>query len=657
MISVPEPFPSKPGRTQYKRAVGMLNDSLALICAPVLAYVFRLGAFPALERSFLWFALPFFVAGFFSLLLFGLNRGSWRYASLEDLIAIMKCAVIAVMAGAVGAVIGGSLDGFPRSLLPLSFVTLLVLMAGPRVIYRIFKEKVPSINRRHLSRSEPVLLYGYCDASANFIRQARRQHSLPLNPIGIIAHRESHANRTLYDVPVLGTLADLTAIVERQRDRGRDIGKIIIALPHPPVEEIERIVEAAASLNITTLQIPHFSDFLNADVPSVPQTINIEDLLGRTNINVDTSSISNQFVGKRVMVTGAGGSIGSEICQQVGALGIVHITLADQGEYNLYMVDGDMAQRFPGLSRSAVLCDVRDRAAVDRVMAQEKPDLVFHAAALKHVQLVEANQVEGMRTNIVGTRNVADAALAAGCDAFVMISTDKAVNPSNVMGASKRFAEAYCQLLDRTSARTRFMTVRFGNVLGSAGSVVPLFTRQIAKGGPITVTHPDIERYFMTIPEAVRLVIAACVRGMAAASDRGRILVLDMGKPIRIVDLARRMIQLSGLKPDEDIKIEFIGLRPGEKLYEETFASSEVLLPTYNTWLQVAGYRPVNPDTMSHALDVIEAAIMAGDATLGVSGVKMIVPELVREAEHPADAGKPANITVLPQRQTGIAPG
>ncbi len=635
----------------------MLNDSIALICAPVLAYIFRLGDFPALERSFIWFALPFFVAGFLSLMLVGLNRGSWRYASLEDLIAIMKCAVIAVMAGAVGAVIGGSLDGFPRSLLPLSFITLLVLMAGPRVIYRIFKEKVPSINRRHRSRSEPVLLYGYCDASANFIRQARREHSLPLNPVGIIAHRDSHANRTLYDVPVLGTLPDLADIVERQRGRGRDIGKIIIALPHPPVEEIERIVEAAASLNITTLQVPHFSDFLNADAPAAPQTINIEDLLGRTNINVDTSSISNQFVGKRVLVTGAGGSIGSEICQQVAALGIRHITLVDQGEYNLYMIDGDMAQRFNGLSRSAVLCDVRDRAAVERVMAQEKPDLVFHAAALKHVPLVEANQVEGMRTNIVGTRNVADAALAAGCDAFVMISTDKAVNPTNVMGASKRFAEAYCQLLDRTSARTRFMTVRFGNVLGSAGSVVPLFTRQIAKGGPITVTHPDIERYFMTIPEAVRLVIAACVRGMAAASDRGRIFVLDMGKPIRIVDLARRMIQLSGLKPNEDIKIEFIGLRPGEKLYEETFASSEVLLPTDNTWLQVAGYRPVNPDTMSRALDVIEAAIMAGDATLGVSGVKMIVPELVREAEHPDAAGKPATVTVLAQRQAGAAPG
>ncbi len=634
----------------------MLNDSLALICAPVLAYVFRVGDFPALEQSFLWFALPFFVAGFLSLMLVGLNRGSWRYASLEDLIAIVKCAVIAVMAGAVGAVIGGSLDGFPRSLLPLSFVTLLVLMAGPRVIYRIFKEKVPSISRRHTSRSEPVLLYGYCDASANFIRQARREHSLPMNPVGIIAHRESHANRTLYDVPVLGTLPDLTAIVERQRERGRDIGKIIIALPHPPVEEIERIVEAAASLNITTLQIPHFSDFLNTDAPAAPQTINIEDILGRTNINVDTSSISNQFVGKRVLVTGAGGSIGSEICQQVAALGIRHITLVDQGEYNLYMIDGDMAQRFVGLSRSAVLCDVRDRAAVDRVMAHEKPDLVFHAAALKHVPLVEANQLEGMRTNIVGTRNVADAALAAGCDAFVMISTDKAVNPTNVMGASKRFAEAYCQLLDRTSARTRFMTVRFGNVLGSAGSVVPLFTRQIAKGGPITVTHPDIERYFMTIPEAVRLVIAACVRGMAAASDRGRIFVLDMGKPIRIVDLARRMIQLSGLKPNEDIKIEFIGLRPGEKLYEETFASSEVLQPTDNTWLQVAGYRPVNPETMSRALDVIEAAIMAGDATLGVSGVKMIVPELVREEGGLADAGKPATITVLPRRQTGTAP-
>jgi FlaA1/EpsC-like NDP-sugar epimerase len=312
--------------------------------------------------------------------------------------------------------------------------------------------------------------------------------------------------------------------------------------------------------------------------------------------------------------------------------------LAEQAEYNLYRINLDVTTESPDVDVEAVICDVRDREAVRALFARVQPDIVFHAAALKHVPIVEANPIEGAATNILGTVNVADAAIAAKASAMVLISTDKAVNPTNVMGATKRFAEAYCQNLDQgRRGRTRFMTVRFGNVLGSTGSVVPLFARQIAAGGPVTVTHPDIERYFMTIREAVRLVLAASGLGLADRSTHGRILVLNMGKPVKIVDLARRMVQLSGLRPGIDIEIVFTGLRPGEKLFEERLARDEHADGSEHPWLSIASPRGVPARELEAALAAVGAAVAQRDQTALAAALRRVVPEYGAPTP-PADA-------------------
>lgn len=619
-----------------KRIIAALGDLGVIAVAPFAALWMRLGGVFNLNTGLTVYAIMFFVGGSACYLLLRLQRGSWRYVSIEEIVSILKCATGATLAGVFGVLAYGDLEGIPRSILPLSFTVLVAMMAGPRLAYRLVKERVIAAPLfGHRKHGDPCLVYGFSDIAANFIRQSRRQTHGEIYPVGIIAHRDRHQGRALYDVPVQGMLDDLPAVVEQAKSRGLTVSKLILALPKLTPEEIATVVDAASRAGLKTMRLPDFADFLDTETaPAIKlQPIIIDDLLGRAPVELDMSSIGRLFEGKRVLISGAGGSIGSEICRQVGAFNPSHITLLDNGEYNLYMIDGDIAQRFPNISRSTIICDVRERAHVERVLKAEKPDVVFHAAALKHVPLVEMNALEAMKTNVLGTRNIADAALAAGASAFVMISTDKAVNPTSIMGASKRFAEAYCQSLDYVSAQTRFMTVRFGNVLGSAGSVVPLFTRQIAAGGPVTVTHPEIERFFMTIPEAVRLVIAASARGFVTTADRGRIFVLDMGKPMRIVDLARKMIQLSGMQPDIDIKIEFIGLRPAEKLYEETFSESEDIMPTESGWLRVANCRPFNTATMTTAISMVEASVEKGDAATSLTALRMIVPELTNGAE------------------------
>jgi O-antigen biosynthesis protein WbqV len=306
-------------------------------------------------------------------------------------------------------------------------------------------------------------------------------------------------------------------------------------------------------------------------------------------------------------VTGAGGTIGAELVRQIAGYEPARLVLLDNGEYALYAIDRELDEQSQALPRSALIGDVRDRARIEEVIAAERPELVFHAAALKHVPMVEANPAEGVLTNVLGTRHVAEACRAHGVAAMVMISTDKAVNPTNVMGATKRLAESICQALDLVEKRkargTRFITVRFGNVLGSTGSVVPLFQRQLAAGGPLTVTHPDIERFFMTVREAVELVLEASVLAVRDGDERGKIFVLDMGEPVRIVDLARQMIRLAGLKPDKDVKIAFIGLRPGEKLYEELFHATEPLVPTAADGIRLAAPRVIDHAMLSRSLD------------------------------------------------------
>jgi O-antigen biosynthesis protein WbqV len=383
---------------------------------------------------------------------------------------------------------------------------------------------------------------------------------------------------------------------------------------------------------------PRITALGEAAVPSARRLdlrpVSIEELLDRPQVPLDRDGMARLVQGRRVLVTGAGGTIGGELSRQVAALGPASLTLLDHGEYLLYEIELELRERHPEVPKRAVLCDVRDEARVRRLFEELRPELVFHAAALKHVPMVENDPLEGLLTNALGTRIVADAARAAGAAAMVFISTDKAVNPTSVMGASKRLAEMYCQALDvqgRSGAGMRLVTVRFGNVLGSTGSVVPLFRRQLERGGPLTVTHPDMRRYFMTVREAVGLVLQASVVGTEGEAlpelREGGIFVLDMGDPVKIVDLARRMVRLAGLRPDLDVEIRFTGLRPGEKLYEELFHGQEPPRATRFAGLLMATPRTADAALVGRAIDEIAAAARRGDGAAALAQLGRLVPE------------------------------
>jgi O-antigen biosynthesis protein WbqV len=357
----------------------------------------------------------------------------------------------------------------------------------------------------------------------------------------------------------------------------------------------------------------------------------LEDLLGRPQVSLDLARIRSMVVDRTVLITGAGGSIGSELSRQLAALGPRRLVLLDLSEFNLYLVDRLLGHQAPHVDRAVLIGSVRDRSTIERIFREEKPDIVFHAAALKHVPLLESNVCEGVLTNVEGTRIVADAAIAAGAKAMVLISTDKAINPSSVMGAGKRAAECYCQALDATRSSTRLITVRFGNVLGSTGSVVPLFEQQIRDGGPLTVTHPEMQRYFMTVREATELVLQAAAHGLAHPEETGRIHVLDMGKPIRIVDLARTMVALAGLKPDE-IEIQYVGMRPCEKLFEEYFGGEEDTVASTTAGVLLASPRRADRVRLVALLDRLSAGAMAGDEPQ----VRELLDLIVRGSGPPA---------------------
>jgi O-antigen biosynthesis protein WbqV len=403
-------------------------------------------------------------------------------------------------------------------------------------------------------------------------------------------------------------------------------------------------------LAIPLARLPRLTDFeRNLDNPErALEPIALEDLLGRSQAVLDRDGMARLIRGRRILVTGAGGTIGSELARQIAALSPGRLILLDNGEFALYGIEMELRERFPELRPIPLLRDVRDRAQIDEVVAGEKPEIVFHAAALKHLPMVEANPIEGVLTNVVGSRNVAEAARAYGSSLVVMISTDKAVNPASVMGATKRLAESFCQALDLYEARrraplshgTRYVTVRFGNVLGSTGSVVPLFQRQLAAGGPLTVTNPEVTRFFMTVREAVELVLQASALSPEeqGADARGKIFVLDMGEPVKIVDLAHQMIRLAGLRPGRDVGIEFIGLRPGEKLHEELFHPAEPLIPTGNPAIRLAAPRTADYAMLARSIDELEENARARREERLLQILERLVPEYRRSTLGPSAA-------------------
>ncbi|WP_431856271.1 polysaccharide biosynthesis protein [Azospirillum sp.] len=576
----------------------------------------------------------------------GLYRGIWRYASVPDLAHVVRAVTVSVLTFVLVMFMVTRLNALPRSLPPILWLVQIVLLGGPRFAYRLLKDRRLAL-REELSGVPriPVLLLGVGDAAELFIRS---QANTVYRVVGMLDDKNRRMGQSVRGVPVLGGTDDLRGVVETLARKGERPQRLILTKGHAEVTgaAVRALLDEAEALGLTLSRLPSLTEFKSAlDEGKIEvRPIAIEDLLGRPQSVLDRGAISGLIAARRVLVTGAGGTIGSELVRQIAALGPSDLVLVDAGEFNLYAIDLEIRGRFPDLAVHTVLADVRDRDRVHRLFQEHHPVMVFHAAALKHVPLVEENPTEGALTNVVGTRNVADAARAAGCLAMVMISTDKAIRPTSVMGATKRFAESYCQALDVLPGRdgattTRFMTVRFGNVLGSSGSVVPLFQRQLAAGGPLTVTHPDMRRYFMTVREAVELVLQASAHGAARAEERGKVLVLDMGEPVKIVDLARQMIRLAGYRPDVDIKVEFTGLRPGEKLFEEILSAAEAPTRTEADGVFLASPRVIDYALVNRALGELEAAARAGDADRVLTIIANIVPDFRAEAVVPlADA-------------------
>jgi O-antigen biosynthesis protein WbqV len=509
------------------------------------------------------------------------------------------------------------------------------------------------LERSSSAQIVPVLLISTRDGADTFIRETVRDRNPVYRVIGVLSDTRSRVGREIYGVPVLGMIDELEAVVARLDRRGARPQKLIVTAQGLGGPMVRSLLERADALAIPLARLPGATELRQglADLATI-KPIAIEDLLGRPQAVLDREAMARLVRGRRVLVTGAGGTIGSELARQLAALAPERLILFDHSEFLLYTIDLELREHFPGQPLRPLLGDVRNRRRVDEVLAAELPEIVFHAAALKHVPMVEQNPVEGVLTNVIGSRNVAEAARTHGVRLVVQISTDKAVNPTSVMGATKRLAEAACQALDldeaararRGQGGTRLVTVRFGNVLGSTGSVVPLFSRQLATGGPLTVTDPDVTRFFMTVREAVELVLEASATaapdegGQAESEARGKIFVLDMGEPVRIVDLAQQMIRLAGLVPERDIKIEYTGLRPGEKLHEELFHDAEAAVPTANPALRLAAPRTANYAVLARSIDELEEQARAANEARVLDLLRRLVPEYRRET--PPDEGQ-----------------
>ena len=587
----------------------------------------------------------------------GLYRGIWRYASLPDLFNITRAATATVLIFLPIMFVFTRLETLPRSTMFINWLVLIALLGGPRLGYRLFKDRGLDhmLERSGGPQNVPVLLISTRDGADTFIRETVRDRHAVYRVVGVLSDTRSRVGREIYGVPVLGLTDDLEAVVERLDRRGTRPQKLIVTAQGLDGAAVRNLLERADALAIPLARLPRATELRQglAD-PAAIKPIAIEDLLGRPQAVLDREAMARLVRGRRILVTGAGGTIGSELARQLAALAPARLILFDNSEYLLYTIDIELRERFPGQPVCPLLGDVRDRRRVDEGIAGELPEVVFHAAALKHVPMVEQNPVEGVLTNVIGSRNVAEAARAHGVRLVVQISTDKAVNPTSVMGATKRLAEAACQALDldeaararRGQAGTYFVTVRFGNVLGSTGSVVPLFSRQLAAGGPLTVTAPEVSRFFMTVREAVELVLeasATAAPGEAAHSEnaaRGKIFVLDMGEPVKIVDLAHQMIRLAGLVPERDVHIEFIGLRPGEKLHEELFHDAEAAVPTANPALRLAAPRTADYAVLARSLDELEEQARAANEARVVGLLQRLVPEYRREPALPAEPAK-----------------
>lgn len=546
--------------------LGSLDIISAIIAALVSIYLrFDGNLIPQNYLSMLVGQLPFFVMiTIVSFFLFKLYSRVWRYAGSSELLAIVGANFAGAICWFIFSVLVEAV--LPRSIYILTALVLTFFVGGTRLSLRVYSyltSKPQYIQRTQ--KLNKVLVIGAGDAGAMLAREIERYHSGKRKIIGFIDDDRDKQGKTMFGIRVLGSRYDIEQVVA-----DTDANEIIIAMPSVKGKEIKEIIDVCKNTNCKLTILPGVYEIIEGTV-SVNQLrpVEVEDLLGRDPVKLDTKNVSAYITGKVVLITGAGGSIGSEICRQVAKMQPKKMLLLGKGENSIYEISQELSIEYPQIRKVPIIADVRDEERINGIMDYFHPHVVFHAAAHKHVPLMEYQPMEAVRNNVLGTKVVAEAASKNGVETFVMISTDKAVNPTSVMGCTKRVAEMFVQSMNSIS-ETRFAAVRFGNVLGSRGSVIPLFKKQIAKGGPVTVTHPDMKRYFMTIPEASQLVLQA-----GAMAEGGEVFVLDMGEPVKIYDLARDMITLSGMIPEVDIEIKFTGLRPGEKLFEKLLSAED----------------------------------------------------------------------------------
>jgi len=562
--------------------------------------------------------------------LFGIYQGIWRYTSLPDIQRI----VFSVMCGTVIislALHGLNLDarfGYREYLLYPLF--LISIMSMSRMAFRSFKEW--ALYGRGPEQGAQVMIMGAGDAAVGLVKELSRSHEWRV--VGFLDDDEKKHGRLLHGVRVLGPLEDLTRYAQRLKLR-----HAIVAMPSVPYKVRRRVVEICKRAHVSVMTVPTLNNVVpGKGSPARIRKVAVEDLMKRDLVTLDDAGLHELLTGQVVMVTGAGGSIGAELCRQIAAYQPAMLVLYEMNEYAMYKVDEQLREAFPEIPVASVMGDIKNARRVNQVMHQYSPALVFHAAAYKHVPLMEeANAWEAVRNNVLGTYVVARAAIDCGVKKFVFISTDKAVNPTNVMGATKRLAEMVCQAL-QAGATTRFEMVRFGNVLGSAGSVIPKFQEQIDRGGPVTVTHPEMVRYFMSIPEAAQLVLQAGCMGLG-----GEVFVMDMGEPVKIVDLARDMIRLSELSENE-IRIVYTGLRPGEKLFEELLADDEHTRPTPHPKLRIAKAREATPEWLEGLLEWLGQDRIPSDSEVR-RDLKRWVPEFNSQVRP--------RLTAIPQARRG----
>ncbi len=605
---------------RYRLIITFLLTALIIMASLLLAYTVRFDlTIPPLYRGRIAELAPAVViiklATFW---FFGAFRGWWRYVSMPDLVQIVKANLLGSLFFVVYAVLVYRLNLIPRSVLVLDGIFCFLMVGGVRFVTRIIRESYrPWRQSKNLKRTKRVIVVGAGDAGQMIVREIRQNQELNIDLVGFVDDDPAKRHAQFQGLKVLGNQNDLEFLLGQHR-----IDEIIIAIPSATGREIRSIVNRCQKYQCQFKVLPGVGELIDGRV-SVQQIrrVDLNDLLGREPIHLDSKNIRNYIEGKRVLVTGAGGSIGSEICRQIVQYNPAKLILFENGETPLFMIEQELAQCYPNVHIVPVIGDVRNRSRVNVIFDQQLPQVVFHAAAYKHVPLMEINPAEAVNNNVQGTVLLADAADYYGVEKFVMVSTDKAVRPTNVMGTTKRIAEMYVQSLNKRS-KTSFITTRFGNVLGSNGSVIPTFQQQIEAGGPVTVTHPEVTRFFMTIPEATQLVLQAGSMGQG-----GEVYLFDMGEPVKISTLAEEMIRLSGLIPYEDIDIVYVGLRPGEKLYEELLLADEGVLPTHHKKICIA-----QSTTPPHEQLVDQIVQLVNDAKaldfLGVGrGLKKLVPE------------------------------